>query len=356
MSRRAILLCLTTLLASCEVVDIRFLALTPTRASTVATAEGGWYHLYFTDPPDRDDSHNRPEQAVDDYVIASINAAQRTVDAASYDFNLPSMAEALIDAHKRGLIVRLVTDTDALVEDEVRRVVEAEIGVAHDDRSALMHDKFVIVDGRVVWTGSWNFSENDTYRNNNNVLAIAAPQIVANYQVVFDSMFKRAEFSQAPRVPYPEFDVEGTSIENYFSPDGNTAEHILSILENAQHSIYFAAFAFTRDDFAQALVERAQAGVTVRGVFETRQVDAGSSGAYERLDRAGLPVLLDGNRYTMHHKFFVVDEQIVVTGSYNFSNAAEENNNENVLIIHSREIAGQYAQEFTKVWRKAEGR
>jgi len=66
-------------------------------------------------------------------------------------------------------------------------------------------------------------------------------------------------------------------------------------------------------------------------------------------------VLLDGNRYTMHHKFFVVDGQIVVTGSFNFSNAAEEANNENVLIIHNPDIAAQYAQEFFKVWRKAGG-
>jgi phosphatidylserine/phosphatidylglycerophosphate/cardiolipin synthase-like enzyme len=67
-------------------------------------------------------------------------------------------------------------------------------------------------------------------------------------------------------------------------------------------------------------------------------------------------VLLDGNRYTMHHKFFVVDGQIVVTGSYNFSNAAEKDNNENVLILHNPDIAAQYTQEFLRVWQKAEGR
>jgi phosphatidylserine/phosphatidylglycerophosphate/cardiolipin synthase-like enzyme len=355
MMRRSILLFLAALLAACEVVDIAVPPLTATRPVPAATGSGSWYRLYFTDPPDQDDPDNRPEDSIDDHVVDSINAAQRTVDAATFDFDLPSMADALIDAYNRGLIVRVVTDSDTLVEAQVQRLIEAGVPVVSDDRSALMHDKFVVVDGLVVWSGSWNFSQNDTYRNNNNVVGMVAPEIVANYQVVFEAMFEQGLFSRAPGVPYPEFEVEGTRIENDFSPDGGVAGQILAVLEEARRSIYFAAFSFTRDDFAQALIERAQAGVTVQGVFETRQVNAGSDEVYNMLGGAGLPVLLDGNRYTMHHKFFVVDEQIVVTGSYNFSNAAEENNNENVLIIYDAGIAGQYLQEFFKVWQKAGG-
>jgi len=352
MIRRIILLLTLLLLAACEVVDV-----TPAPIDPDLTPSANWYRLYFTDPPDQDDKDNRPADSIDDYVAANITSAQRTVDAATFDFDLPAMVDAFIDAHNRGLLVRLVTDTDSMGEEQVQRLLDAGITVVEDGRSAIMHHKFVIVDGQIVWTGSWNFSENDTYRNNNNVIGIAAPEIVVNYQIVFDAMFEQREFGResAARVVYPEFYVENTRIENYFSPDGGVAGHILDILNSAGQSIYFAAFTFTRADLSEVLVERASAGVDVRGVYETRQVDAGSDESYSLLAGAGLPVLLDGNRYTMHHKFFVVDGQIVITGSYNFSKAAEESNNENVLILHNPEIAAQYTQEFFKVWQKAGG-
>ena len=68
----------------------------------------------------------------------------------------------------------------------------------------------------------------------------------------------------------------------------------------------------------------------------------------------GLPVRKDGNRYNLHHKVFIVDQATVVLGSYNFSRNAEENNDENVLIIHSPEIAAAYLAEWQTVWDAAQ--
>lgn len=330
---------------------------TPTPAVESAPTGGAWYQLYFTEPLNPDDKSNRPEESIDDYVIASIQSAKRTVDAVSYEFNLPTMAEALIDAHNRGLIVRLVTDTDSMGEEAVQEIIDAGVPVVEDDRSAIMHDKFVILDGTTLWAGSWNFTENDTYRNNNNLLALTSSRLAANYQTEFNEMFEQKEFGprSSANTPYPQVTVDGVLVENYFSSEDGVAQHILDALNSASQSIYFAAFTFTRDDFSQVLVEKAVAGVAVRGVYETRQVNAGSDESYNALQAAGLQVLLDGNQYTMHHKFFIIDNQIVVTGSYNFTKAAEDSNDENVLIIHSPEIAQAYLQEFAKVWLQAGG-
>lgn len=330
---------------------------TPTPAVESVPTGGSWVQLYFTDPLNPDDKSNRPEESVDDYVVASIQSAKRTVDAVSYEFNLPTMAEALIDAHNRGLIVRLVTDTDSIGEEAVQEIMDAGVQVVEDNRSAIMHDKFVIVDGTTLWTGSWNFTENDTYRNNNNLLAITSSRLVANYQTEFNEMFEASEFGprSSANTPYPQVTVDGVLVENYFSSEDGVAQHILEMLNNASQSIYFAAFTFTRDDFSRVLVEKANAGVAVRGVYETRQVNAGSDESHNLLSGAGAQVLLDGNQYTMHHKFFIIDNQIVITGSYNFTRAAEDSNDENVLIIHSPEIAQAYLQEFAKVWLQAGG-
>ena len=86
------------------------------------------------------------------------------------------------------------------------------------------------------------------------------------------------------------------------------------------------------------------------GVFEDRQVDQYSE--FEAMKAAGLPVVLDKNRGSMHHKVIVIDEETVITGSYNFSKNAEKRNDENLLIIKgNREIAAAYLAEFEKITR-----
>ena len=91
----------------------------------------------------------------------------------------------------------------------------------------------------------------------------------------------------------------------------------------------------------------------VRGVFDESQAKGNLGGEYERLLENGLNVRLDGNPRGMHHKVILIDDRIVITGSYNFSNNAKTRNDENTLIVYSAEIAALYRQEFERVWREA---
>jgi len=370
-------LILTTLtLTSCDAIGIKLVDTTPPAIATTrpigniggpsgtvatpvsnGTSDSAWYRLYFTDPPDQYDADTRSTDTIVEKVVASINAATHTIDATTYDFDLQAMADALINAHKRGLVVRLVTDTDTMGESVIKQIKKAGITVVEDHRSAIMHDKFVIVDGLVVWTGSWNFSENDNYKNNNNFIGIASPEMVANYQTEFNELFERKEFgpTSTADTPYPQFTVNGTTIENYFAPEDDVEDHIVATLKNAKESIYFAAFTFTSQPISQEVIDRYQAGVKVEGIYEKRQVSAGSDQSYNLLTQDKLPVLFDGNRYTMHDKFFVIDHQIVITGSFNYTKAANTENDENLLILHSPQIAEQYYNEFVKIWQKAGG-
>jgi phosphatidylserine/phosphatidylglycerophosphate/cardiolipin synthase-like enzyme len=112
------------------------------------------------------------------------------------------------------------------------------------------------------------------------------------------------------------------------------------------------AFVFTDDDIASAIIARHRAGVRVRIVTETRNVD-GDGSDVAAFQKAGIDILPDGNSYMMHHKVIVIDNDVVVTGSYNFSSNAANDNDENVLILHSAEIAGQYLEEFERVYGQA---
>jgi phosphatidylserine/phosphatidylglycerophosphate/cardiolipin synthase-like enzyme len=127
---------------------------------------------------------------------------------------------------------------------------------------------------------------------------------------------------------------------------------LISLINRANRSVYVAVYSFTRDSLATALISAKERGVEVRVVIEReRAYEQGSE--YPRLKSAGVDVRLDGNPNSMHHKFMVIDGYIVVTGSYNWSSAAEERNDENVVVIFDRDVAQRFVQEFERVWQAA---
>ncbi len=137
-----------------------------------------------------------------------------------------------------------------------------------------------------------------------------------------------------------------------FSRTMNCASIIIWLIDSAQRSVLVAVYVFTSDPLADALIRAHQRGVEVRVVIERGEAE-GRGSEYERLKSAGILIRLDGNSGLMHHKFMVIDEQIVVTGSYNWSAAAEDRNDENVVAIDDREIASLYVEEFERVWNQA---
>jgi phosphatidylserine/phosphatidylglycerophosphate/cardiolipin synthase-like enzyme len=312
----------------------------------------GAMQVYFTDPQYGDDTY---AGGLDETLAAAIDQAQRTVDVAAYDFDLERVARALVRAEERGVQVRLVTDSD--YEDELGPTLlqRARIPVVTDDRDPFMHNKFVIIDGREVWTGSWNLTDNGTYRNNNNVVKVQSEKLAANYTTEFEEMFEDRAFgaSSPDPIPNPTIDLNGILVETFFESEGNVRARIIELINEAETSVRLMTFVFTDDDIASALIAQHRAGLQVSGVMEARNVD-GSGSDYDTMVRAGVDLLEDGNPYILHHKVIILDDEIVITGSYNFSASAAEKNDENVLIIHSPEIAATYLDEYERVVQQAE--
>ena len=107
-------------------------------------------------------------------LVARLTDAAERIDAALYHLNSAPVADALIKAHNRGIQVRLVTETDNIDEAEIGRLREVGIPVIADDgdSDSYMHHKFIVIDERYVWTGSYNTTYNGAYKNNNNVIFI----------------------------------------------------------------------------------------------------------------------------------------------------------------------------------------
>jgi phosphatidylserine/phosphatidylglycerophosphate/cardiolipin synthase-like enzyme len=312
--------------------------------------------VFFTDPesPGASSYRGGPDQDLAD----AIDQARLSVDMAVLDLNLWSLRDALIAAHRRGAAVRLVVDSDYLDEDEVQEIKAAGIPVLGDRRESLMHNKFTVIDRQEVWTGSLNYTISDGYRNNNNLLRLRSVPLAESYTREFDEMFVEDAFGAGSpaNTPNPLVQVDGARVEIYFSPDDGAAERLVELVQGAQDSVYFLAYSFTLDELADALIERGQAGVRIAGVMEASQVESNTGSDFDRFAAAGLDVRLDGNPRNMHHKVLIIDETIVVTGSYNFSRSAETRNDENTLVIFDPEIADFYLEEFKRMEKVAEKR
>jgi phosphatidylserine/phosphatidylglycerophosphate/cardiolipin synthase-like enzyme len=348
------LLVLTLVLTACIPSTPDLPTTLPVTTGTESGTATGWLEIYFTNPADPHAADY--EGGPDEFLAAAIDHARLSVDVAIYSLNLWSIRDALIHAHQRGVVVRMVMESDNMDNEEVQQILDAGIPIIGDQREGLMHNKFIVIDRSEVWTGSMNYTTSSAYKDNNNLIRIRSTDVAEDYTTEFNEMFEDDLFGPDGRAatPHPSMTINGTPIEIYFSPDDGVAAHILALLQGTQESIYFMAYSFTADDLGEAIRQRAAAGVTVEGVMDDGQINSNQGTEYDPFNQAGLDVRRDGNAGLMHHKVIIIDKKIVITGSYNFTASAETSNDENVVIIYNADVAAQYLEEFQKVYNQAQ--
>jgi len=143
--------------------------------------------------------------------------------------------------------------------------------------------------------------------------------------------------SQAPQTLPP--------IQIYFSPKGGCTEAVVKEINAAKASILVQAYSFTSAPIAKALVDAHKRGVQVQVILDKSQ----RGDKYTSADfvlHAGIPTLIDAKHAIAHNKIMIIDGQTVITGSFNFTKAAEEQNAENLLVIRDRAIAGKYTANW----------
>lgn len=326
-------------------------------AASVAAAD--WWHVYFTEPQPLSESTTLSGTVAEE-LVDLIAAAKESIDIAAFEFNLTPVAEALIGAHQRGVAIRWITDDEHGLEADAddgrgqfKMMAQAGIPIHNDERRALMHHKFLIIDRKIVWTGSTNLTINDNFLNNNNAIVIFSNDLASIYTAQFEDMWAGDFGSRSPSDPVAQkLLIQGTPVQVLFSPEDNAISYLIPIIQGAQESVRFMAFSYTHDGLTSAMLDRAANGVDVAGIFETR----GSRTTYSALGTlfcARLRVRQDGNPRTFHHKVIVVDERLLITGSLNFSDNANEPNNENTLVIVDEALAAEYLKEFERRWSEA---
>ncbi|MBW2965007.1 hypothetical protein KY363_06125 [Candidatus Woesearchaeota archaeon] len=278
-------------------------------------------------------------------MLLWLDAANESIHCALFEIGLEELQSKLARRSSE-VDVKVVTDTDYY--DEVSWLPF----VRQDNRSGLMHDKFCVLDGKAVWTGSFNPTYNGNFKNNNNVIFYQSQLLAAAYEAEFSEMWN-GTYGKGARSTENSFMINGKNVSVYFCPEDWCANKVIYALHNASKSIDFMTFSFTHDGIGKEIVERMDAGVKVRGVFEKSQNNDYTE--IYKLNSSGAAVRWDSNPNNMHHKVFIIDNSTVITGSFNPTASGDEKNDENLLIIHDPEVAREYMKEFAYVWGEAQG-
>ena len=262
-------------------------------------------------------------------LAEAIMESESHVDCAFYDLRHEKVIEALESRDSR-----LVLDDEAKYQGR------------KDDGSGLMHNKFCVIDDKVVATGSFNPTHNDNDRNNNNLIIIRSRLLADNYNKEFNELWE-GRFRGGAKVRKEKVYLDGNMYENYFCPEDECEKHVIESLEKARESVYFMAFSFTSKPILDFLISN-NGNLDIRGVIEKTQNSEWC--VFDAMNESGMNVRLDKNPKNMHHKVFIIDRSIVILGSYNPTKSGNERNDENILIIHDKEIADRFVEEFERVW------
>jgi phosphatidylserine/phosphatidylglycerophosphate/cardiolipin synthase-like enzyme len=147
--------------------------------------------------------------------------------------------------------------------------------------------------------------------------------------------------------------VANANVRALFTPGDDVAGNIANVIRHARRQVLVQAFSFTHDDIARALLEAHRRGVDVRLIADREQTENMERGQVPGLARAGLPVWLDGEHQSAHNKVMVIDAgtpgAVIITGSFNFTRAAQYKNAENAVFISGNDTL---VMEYVRNWQR----
>ena len=287
-----------------------------------------------------------PYEDPGEVTLAALAGAQQRVDVAQYNIRNEVFADALRALKARGVQVRIVVDAKNAAEpwNTLDDDFEAEGFALKRYRNsghayAIMHHKFCVIDGRQVLTGSFNWNHTADLVNDENMVSLDDPGLVAAYETEFAELWGTQP--EAPGVG------QGTTGRVYFSPEDRPRDAILAAIRAAQRRILVAMFSFRDRDVANAMADAARRGVEVVLVTEKKQADGTRED--ERVASGGGRVIVAANdgatHSAMHHKFAVIDDE-VLTGACNWTWTAFTHSNEDVLVLRDAGLVRRYTDAF----------
>ena len=296
-------------------------------------------------------------------LIEFIGAARDELSVAVQELEQESVARSLIEARRRGVKVRVILERLYLgapvppldpfgpggANDENRRLLgamlRADVDVTLDLNPETFHQKFIVRDPEAsssraaVLTGSTNFTPTGLHENLNHLVIVRGKRTARVYAEEFEEMWsgtfgeRRERRDRRPA----EYSPSGVRVKVLFAPDHGPEMEIMKQILKANDRIDFAMFTFTDssgiDDTLRAMASR---NVAIRGVMDGLQGNQTWAATRGLTGEPNIDIFISRNvgpLNKLHHKLTVIDDQVVIAGSFNFTLPATRLNDENIIVI-----------------------
>ncbi len=289
-------------------------------------------------------------------IVDFIDGASKRLEIAVQELEDEAIAQAIVRARQRKVQVWMVLEADYLRakrahadpfspggEHEPNRrlhdaILRANIQVRTDFNPEIFHQKFIVRDREAVLTGSTNFTPTGVERNLNHVVIIKDREVAKVYQREFKEIRQGhfGKLNEGHDAAPPDLKVSGVPIRIAFAPDHNPEMEIMKQMLKARERIDFAIFTFAQSSgIDDSMITLSAAGRKLRGVLDARQANQVWA-ATRPVKNAGARLWQVSQSATvgkLHHKLMVIDGQVIVAGSFNYTGPATRLNDENIIVI-----------------------
>lgn len=293
-----------------------------------------------------------------------IDSAKESIDFAIYGINnQPQIINALVNAKNRGVKIRFVCDfnekhgnyyPDTLELQRKIPTYNSDREYERNNQTAIMHNKFFIFDNKKVWTGSANITSTDLSEYNSNYAVLIDNEEIAKiYKQEFEQMFNGNFHKYKNKVHKTKIQhSKDTKLEVLFSPKDNIIENkIIPLINNAKEYIYIPMFFITHKSIQEALIKAHYKGVEIKLIGDATNART-SHTIHRELRKVGIKAKTENYAGKMHAKTLIIDDEISVIGSLNYTKSGNNKNDENIVVIYNKDIAKYLKSTFLYHWNK----
>lgn len=273
----------------------------------------------------------------------AIENAKESITLIIYALTDPQIIQTLQKKSESGVPTYIVCDAKASPGIS-HRLPRATIIKRYG--KGLMHQKILIIDNRQIWLGSANLTTNSLSLHGNLVMGIENPAIA---QALTDRAKSMDEDGGYTPLLHKETTAGPQNLELWVLPDDrNAIKRMIALFRSAQKSIKVAMFTWTRVDFTEELIAASKRGVKVETIIDRYSGKGASAKIVRLLEQGGIPIRLSTGNKLLHHKFAYIDDNILVNGSANWTNAAFKENDDYFIVLYP--LTPEQQDKMNKLW------
>jgi len=338
-------------------------------------------HVYFND--------QFYTKMFSDLIIPEIEKARKSIEVAMYSFNSEALRDEIYQANERGVEVTLIFNErkkeqhDIVFVDLPENIKRFDLGKDAEDQVGLMHHKFVVIDRgkktQKLITGSLNWTNLQEKFDPGCLFVTADKEIIATYGEEIDRLKSGISESQKLRVenyrPWAKrINYQDSFVDLWLSPgvkSNSIKQEIIDLIDNAKKNIKIIIWQATDFDIAKAIIKKASEGAKVKIITEDFNIwqkpsifpyllqKTGKAGlknieiiddTWRTIDlKNEIPDPTDGAAFNsfIHRHTLIIDDQVVLFGTNNWSKNGAYNNDENIIITNNKDIVSSFLKSFT---------